>query len=298
MRRRASKSEIIVYIIFSMMVSSVIAYAFFVKNNTVPLSLECRPSLELGKGEFLTDACFLDYSHLHCEFQDVQLDSDVAFLVEMEGYANAWDQFSLQTRNDTLYIKKIRACSPNFVTDESINAIKVKVGSKSLKSITVGKNGSIVHPLKPYGAYDDGKPAYKERELKNHTFRFDTIKINLIANGYVNLIMKGIQLEMNIKDGKIQSRGPEFYGDVEQFVVNKFAGKKIINAKYLNVKSAIVNPNKIKDQSCGGSINLNVSESLVSNLYSELDVNYIGNPSISKEETGYGRLIKISTNTQ
>ncbi|MEE9373746.1 MAG: DUF2807 domain-containing protein, partial [Saprospiraceae bacterium] len=219
-----------------------------------------------------------------------------------------------EVRNDTLFIYKIDECMPRYVTDESINAVKYFVAADNLKSITIGQGGSITHPLKPYGAYDDGRPAYKKHELEKQTFRYDEITINIIDNGFINIIAEGQKMNMNFLSIKSQSRlgrrlnntqsaisysrsqlGIQvLYGKTNELNINKIETRFILNAQNFQANNVTLNRIKNKEQFAQGSANVNVTDNLEAYLYGKVDVNYRGRPQIIKEETGYGRVVNVN----
>lgn len=295
-------SDLILLILGLVLVSVVIGHAFYIKNTVRDFNGECSPRIDLGEGEFFEDECYYEYNHLYCGIHDVELVSGQSDYVKMEGYENAWWLTDIFVQNDTLFVLKKDPCAPRYVTDESINAVKIFVAADKLKSITVGKNGSIVHPLKPYGSYDDGKPAYKKPDLERHTFRFDSIEINLLDNSVINLLAKGSKLTLNMKNARAYFRnnnyygGSSLYGTVDELVVNELSGTAYLGFKYFDAKRVHINPLKYKSEVLNGQISVSASDYLHANLYNEMDVIYTGHPTIVKEETGYGRLINTNKN--
>ena len=309
MFKRMKRSESILAITLLLIVSSVVGHAFYIKNNTTKRNLPCTSGLELGKGQFFEDECFLNYSHLVVTVPDVELVSGQSDFVKVEGYENAWWVQNMEVRNDTLFISKIDECMPRYVTDESINAVKYFVAADNLKSITVGNKGSIVHPLKPYGSYEDGRPAYKKYELERHTFRFDEITINLIGNGFVNLIIEGGDLNMNFRKSNVSlfsnsnslmrsnsglSGNQVLIGTIDKLNVENIEKNASLFAENLDAKEVYINPLKNKENHIIGRMEVSVSEKLEAYLYSDLDVTYKGSPEVLKEETGYGRLMNVN----
>ena len=168
------------------------------------------------------------------------------------------------TKGLVVCIYKIDECMPRYVTDESINAVKYFVAADNLKSITIGQGGSITHPLKPYGAYDDGRPAYKKHELEKQTFRYDEITINIIDNGFINIIAEGQKMNMNFLSIKSQSRlgrrlnntqsaisysrsqlGIQvLYGKTNELNINKIETRFILNAQNFQANNVTLKQNK------------------------------------------------------
>ncbi len=298
MIKRMKKSDRIVLFAVLTILSAIIAHTFYIKNNVSPYKTTCRAGLELGKGKFFEDECFLSYSHLYSAVPDVELVSGNSNFVKVEGYENAWWVQHMEVRNDTLFISKIDKCMPRYVTDESINAVKYFVAADNLKSITVGPSGSITHPLKPYGSYEDGRPAYKKHELEKHTFRYDDITLNLIGNGFVKLIVEGRKMTLNFlstKSGGMRTGvSNTIIGLTEELHIDKIENNINLMATNLESQHVSINQSKKKEKDLSGNIDIKVKDRLEVFLYTGIDVSYKGNPSIIKEETGYGRLLNVN----
>lgn len=301
MARKLKRSERIIAVIALLMISSVVAYAWFIKKNVQEIELECSLGLLLGEGKIVLDSLKGPYTHLHSEFAEVQLDPFTENAVYISAFENVREYYHVEIIGDVLHVKKRADCDPKTVTKESKNAVKIIVGARSLKQITASNGGSVVHPLKPYGSDKTGKPAYDKNLLAKHLFRFDSIQINVGIGGHVDLLLDGSNMNLNFRLLPIGSTrrivsasgfpGMVLYGEVEELVIDEIEGPINLSAKYLNAKHVRINPNKNTGRKNSGSATVNVSESLLANLYSDMDVFYYGHPRIIKEETGFGRVV-------
>lgn len=278
-------------IIVVMIISTGIAmalYADHLKNAIEPNPIRAYWGIEIVEGDEFVRELDISYSHLHVEYPKVSIDGRYENHIELSGFAVAADMADYDVCNDTLYIRYSDHL-PKFVGRDAEVAVGVHVGGIGLRSITVNGFGRIVIPVRPKGTGRDGKAVYRDDDRERYTMKFDTLDI---VNGYVDMLLEGVSLNIHNKSNK--NTMFNLQGQVEHVDFKYDNGGNIaVNAYTLDCGTATINTDKNKAGLITGTIQLTVEDTLVANLYGEMDVDYYGDPEVTKYERSTGRVVHM-----
>ena len=280
------KSKWILSIVALSIATGLAAYVAHVKAHVMMKPSDIRRPLKIVKGETFKKSYDLSYEHLHVTIPEVKIDARYKDHIELSGFEVAQDIAQLDVCNDTLYVSYSEKYTPKMVGTDALLALKIHVGGRGLKSITVNGAGSIITPVKPVGTGKDGKYVYKEEDKERYVLKFDTLKI---INGPVSMHLEGRHLE--IKKANVNLTNLSFIGSVESLSLNYSKGNIRMSATDLQCNIARINTEKNTSGLTAGDLQLSVRDSLYANLYGPLDINYYGDPVVKKYERYTGRVV-------
>ena len=292
MRKR---SNIILAIIFLSASVGLGIYANHIRSTTEQRPARVSRAVEIEEGERFSRESNVSYKHLHVDYP-VSIDGRYEDHVELSGIAIASDMVHYNVRQDTLYIQYsddhpvYRREPDSFAKKIGVVgkvAVTVHVGGVGLRSITVGKRGSI-RPTREEdgGFYRD--PVYRDDEKERYTLTFDTLDI---VNGPVNIRLVGRVLNLTKIDDYTRF---DLEGQAEHVNVNYDGGGSLnLNGYNLKCNTASVNTENNKSGTVIGNIQLSVQDTLLAKLYGTMNVLYQGDPEVIKYERSTGRVVHM-----
>ena len=290
---KKSNLLIIVAIVASVVLS--VAHALYIEDN---LQKEPERSLRpwfIPRGDYFETTENLVYNHLYTDFQMVEFDPNSSNVLTIQGYDQARKYLNYYINSDTLFVLQTEENADTLLVNvENEPNLKVTVGSVSLKSATVARGGKVFHSLKPYGSDEEGIEVYHPGLWNNYALRNDKLLI-IIDGGRADLLVEGGSFTFDLGGHSLDRRFPyvKLTGSLDSLNFINPTGGIDVDGSSLKTKNLIYKESP--ESKTSGVILIHCENNLEARLLHRTDIYYEGEPSLTKTESNYGRVLKINS---